>query len=874
MSLRNRFKNWNPYQKPLLDQPPVTDVPAKERAQVAQLIANGKSEVAVDIAKAVHKRLGIAASEELLVVAYAARIISLAERKLDKEANALLEQVQSRHPSSRERLRETAAILKARGGDPDALLELLADPALMVERRAVVEVQIRREAGDPGRIARCEALPAEHPLRVAARAVERALEAVTSGPVAAESLTLPEISRTSPLAPWKMAVRAIHAFYAGEDARCEQYLAAMDPDAAAARVVPAIRAMLGQKVKMTPDVAALVGQADGGGVVLRGALKALDGALETDNHKLIVQQIGNAAAVCSRVSPGLMEGLKQRISIRTMLVGVQADRVASAMGGPSLKNAAFWRLLARGHEEHRQGSIDVPLACGAWDEFRRHAVHEKWFAAGGPEVAALYLHMVDLWRRIPEEEIEFVARSFAAKFQGQREYYNGQPAEIRNLMPASGREDLYYLSPDALLERACTADPCAGNYELWLKWAGEDRRRGDKVARHWAAALPRDSAPVLYLMQSAEETNALKKAFKLMEQAERLDGLNPEVRKARLRLLISLATRHLQQQKTHLAEPELRQLEKLPQARSGDRPALVAALRWACCRLRVDKAGAEILRGTVVRLLGGETAANFLLQTVAASCNLRGLAPEFRFAPPLAGALGRVCALGEDTGLAVKIPRALSGRLLKEVSGKAPAADVAGLVAVGEAALRGYDDELAYAVSRAGLKLTQERWAEFLFMRARALPDWEEKRQARCAAAASELARRQRNLDLLRRIGEWREEGMVWFDRDDTDVAMTTKQIDDLVKRENAEAAYPTTGPGDLDNEEDLCGCPACRARRGELPPELEQVMGDMPPELARMLEELGPEEALRAIEEIIGGGPGKRRRRRRPVFGDDEVPF
>ena len=56
-----------------------------------QLIANGKAGHAVDIAKQVHKRLGNAASEELLVDAYVARIFSLAERNLDAEASALLE---------------------------------------------------------------------------------------------------------------------------------------------------------------------------------------------------------------------------------------------------------------------------------------------------------------------------------------------------------------------------------------------------------------------------------------------------------------------------------------------------------------------------------------------------------------------------------------------------------------------------------------------------------------------------------------------------------------------------------------------------------------------------------------------------------------
>src|ERR1017187_8862972 len=154
MSHNNKFKRWNPFQRPLLETPPATDVPPKERAQVEQLIANGKAGVAVDIAKTVHKRLRIAVSEALLVDAYVARISELAARKLDVEASALLSQVQERHPTSRDRLREVAATLKARTGDIDALLGLLADASLLPETGAGIERRIRETAGDPARIDR------------------------------------------------------------------------------------------------------------------------------------------------------------------------------------------------------------------------------------------------------------------------------------------------------------------------------------------------------------------------------------------------------------------------------------------------------------------------------------------------------------------------------------------------------------------------------------------------------------------------------------------------------------------------------------------------------------------------------------------------
>ena len=107
---------------------------------------------------------------------------------------------------------------------------------------------------------------------MAAAAVVSALDAVTRGPVAAESLALPEVSRQSPMAPWKMLIRAIQAFYNDEDALCEKYLAAVEPASAAARLVPALRAMMGQKQTLTPTAEALVKQAGGGSMALRAAL--------------------------------------------------------------------------------------------------------------------------------------------------------------------------------------------------------------------------------------------------------------------------------------------------------------------------------------------------------------------------------------------------------------------------------------------------------------------------------------------------------------------------------------------------------------------------------------------------------------------------
>ena len=204
--------------------------------------------------------------------AYAARISSLAERNLDIEARALLEQVEQRHPTSRDRLREVAANLEARRGGVEGLLGLLADAFPPRGKARRYRGSDSRRRGRP-RADRAVRGAASRSIRCGWRPAPwfAALDAVTSGPVAAESLALPEISRQSPLAPWKMLIRAIQAFYGNEDALCEKYLAAVEPASAAARLVPAVRAMMGQKQTLTPTAEALVRQAGGGsrGVAFR-----------------------------------------------------------------------------------------------------------------------------------------------------------------------------------------------------------------------------------------------------------------------------------------------------------------------------------------------------------------------------------------------------------------------------------------------------------------------------------------------------------------------------------------------------------------------------------------------------------------------------
>jgi hypothetical protein len=141
----------------------------------------------------------------------------------------------------------------------EELVRPLNDPELSAERRAAIEAAIAREAVDLAALAECAVLPPEHPLRQAASALQRAFLAVTAGPVGEEAVELPEVSHRSPLASWKLLVRAIACFYRGEDEACRRYLEAIQPESAPARLVPAMQAMLGGKpAGLTAAAAALV----------------------------------------------------------------------------------------------------------------------------------------------------------------------------------------------------------------------------------------------------------------------------------------------------------------------------------------------------------------------------------------------------------------------------------------------------------------------------------------------------------------------------------------------------------------------------------------------------------------------------------------
>jgi hypothetical protein len=748
-----------------------------EAAEIVQLIAKGNSKSAVEAAKLLYKRSGTPASEELLVDAYIARVRAMLEHRMTAEAEALVRLVRERHPALASRLDRLGGERVGAGAGPDELVRPLSDPATSAEVRSSVERMLRGNLTDPAALAECPALAADHPLRRAAAAVVRAFNAVTSGPVDDAALRLPEVSRRSPLAPWKFLVRAIASYSRHEDAACAEHLRAIDPESAPARLVPVMEVLLGagDAKKLKPAAAALVAQAGGTFQALREALQSIDAAFEQDVPKLIMGAVRMAAPLVQQQCPAIVAEFRRRIAVMGMLQDLAPGQLTAALGGPFKGDARFLLLQARALE----AAGAPPLFAGnVWELFRHAAIKEGWFPARGPEAAVLYLHMAELAAKIDPADLS----------RGRQDTLQAIRREMAEGMEI-GEPPLDHLHSQPLFERAAAMDPCPQVFERWTNWAIQSGQPGSAqaAADAWLAAIPTDPRPLLHLMRLAEERDAFKKALGYLRRAEALDGVNAEVRRARLRLLILGAVRHLKQRKPHLAEPELAELESLPQARENDRPAFVAALRYVAAFLAGDGKSSLAAFEKARQVLGQPLAAKLALAAAGSLCEVTLGIQREEAGEGWMQAIPRVCEMGWDLGFTIRPPEESKPAILRELT----TAQTAALERFGRTVIRLGWKDVAFSVSAAGLAAGNGAEGRFLLLRAMSFSGAGE-RQEDCLCAALALARLGGDPDLAAEAaGQWRDTSIDACWGWDPPV-MSQKHVQAVLKRERSARRLPS----------------------------------------------------------------------------------
>jgi hypothetical protein len=520
------------------------------------------------------------------------------------------------------------------------------------------------------------------------------------------------------------------------------------------------------------------------------------------------------------------------------------DKVSEALGGPSLKNAYFWRLFARAAEVKGK----FLWACAKLEQFRKHALHEGWFSDTSQEVAVIYLYMAELLKRLSHDDSEWMLSEFEYEFSNFEQYYHDQPRSIKEALSKDTAIpfETYFLHPDILYRLASEINPEAETYQLWLAWVEDHTthwKKCDAVALDWHAAFPDDPRPLLYLVKSAEKRNALKKALGYLDTAENIDGLNPDVKRARLRLLAAAAVRHLKQKKTHLVQKDIVALEGLPQSREGDRPAFLAALK--CMSAMIDKDKPELQRcyRVLIKLLEYSQAVKVILQGLATACGFADLPKNLpadnddqTAAKDLVTAVARGCRLGDDMGIAVAIPAEYEQKIGDAFAADDCEHDSATIRIIAETALKNDNLKLAYAAAGTGLSQHRSFAARFLLLRASSLPSWEEDRRDDCLAAAVELARRQRDMGLIDEAIELHRNGngfdfgfSVFGDMiGDGDMSMEPEELEQVLEFEKGAREYPVFKPNrsffDFEDDDDsqcrYCDKKNCPDRNAPYMPE------------------------------------------------------
>ena len=827
---------------PKTDQIPASSDSAVVRIRDIRLaIERRSSKSALEKAKQLHKELANDESKSILIEAYLARIEAMLAKDLTTEARALADLVVSRFPESADRLDQLRHDLAARTGDVAALVAPLADPNATPEKRTQTEQAIRSGLIDVQTLAACPALPQDHPLRTAAATVAGAFAAVTTGEVDETVVALPEVSRKSPLAGWKTLIRAIASLYRGQDEDCRRFLAAIDNDCAPARAADSVRSILTESLDgpTTQAGRSLVQKVAGPRVELRAALRALDEAFSRGRGRELYRQMRQTVLVCERACPQILERLKQHISVKASVADCPVEAVVDALGGRSLHDAYFWRLFARAIE----GAGDSLGACVLWDYFRSAAIEEGLFAADGQENAFLYLHMAELLRRVPPDHLQQIQRDYRRDPGDWEDFYDDdEPPPPWMSAARSGRKpDLYFLFPERLYERACALRSDSNIYRDWLDYVQTADRRDlkpDQVALKWAAAFPQDGRPLIHLAESAEQRNAFNKALKYIEQAERLGGIDPKVRRARFRLLVAKAVRHLEQRSLNLVAKDFVQIDELPHAGEKDRPAFIASLRWLHAMLDGNHAEADRLRKQVGELLGGQVAAAILLLSTANEC--RYSSPEIKTLEKwlstykekdIMVAIARVCSIGTDVNIEILLPARWASLLKKWLKRSDCELDNTSLLTVAEAALTGDWSEAAYYCCGYGLQRGGPEQARFMFLRGRSLPYFSDARRQECFAAALALAKRVRDMDLIAEIAETSRQDLGswgWSSPFGPDLAglndlgMDDKVIERITRFERRTRKYPKEsrmpvfGARQSRAAMGQCQCPACRRARGE----------------------------------------------------------
>ena len=682
------------------------------RERLEELLASDDTRGAVEAAKVLLREEPGTASESLAVRAYVGRIKALIAEGLGREAAAIAAIMRERFPGHAASWTSLFEEARLAAGDFDWILSELH--AASGEGRAALEERLLPWIVDPSVISHSTALDPADPLASESRILAGIFEIVTSRIASPEEMApLNDIRRRSPLAPWKLLIRAIDAYYRNEDERVATNVAAIDTRSPAARGGEVLSELTTgrQREGRSPAAERLIDRITGGRASIIAQIRSIEAAARDDDRRKLREEVRALTRSFDRLSPYAIE--QARIALLPICgVYFEPEQIAT-----------MFRIAADGGEMPRYSAIvmestGAPFASSIWMVYAEgmSAVKliEPW------QAAEIYLHVLALGKEDRDPDW------FDPFGEDEDDALPDTAQVIRKIIASKpGPSVLARVAPyfDRLESRELRS--------VLTAW-----RKNDSSAPE----------PLVRLLDLATKEGSYDTALVLIRQGDEMKIIDPEYARLRTHVLFRKAEQLLAARKRGAADMLLAEIARRPEDLGEDGRTYLLALEWAAAT--PAKAGellAELARRGV--------AAEVIVAEVTGELGIPFALPASQPSPT--ELLEGVCRGLTMIRLAGKLPRHCAWLIERTVAYFDRATEMQ-LLVIGSSAMACRMNALAWTATARGLEIGGAMLYRMLLLRAEILIEEhrESRRTALTIEGARSLAQQANDREIMARAAE------------------------------------------------------------------------------------------------------------------------
>lgn len=500
---------------------------------------------ALELAKQFLKENPGSEAESLLAEAYNLRINQLRKSGLVQDARNLIEIAKTKCPNYKSKfdpLAQTTYHFPLTQDDVVRIGAALNSSSLSKENENRLHSILSIGLGDPSHLANCPALPPDFPLKQEAAIIQDALRTATDSTPDNEReqimQRLSAISRRSPLAYWSMFVRALDAYHKKND----------DLALSLVRRIPQ-GGTLSHGAKILIDKIQGKQKPDGlSSHATRALWKTLTAASLNSLWREILHAIDTA----------------QHTRLRDLVKQAYHQTWVTPFIAREITHCLFQNMMNRAYYDHIVNDIILEGLRHHWGEkaqlYFQLALFYTTGSLNSKKTFAIVEESLEKYKKLLSTKELAAIYGMAAQFAAIDEnddFCDFDPFSDKDNKIGHDESIQYY-------KKACRHHPAPIYFAPMVCLMEAEKREVAEIEStllEWSKTNPDDCNPLILLFEKAEKRNALQKALKFLERAEKVDPLDPKVRDARRRLVWRTILKHLEQKNWRLVQRDLQQID-------------------------------------------------------------------------------------------------------------------------------------------------------------------------------------------------------------------------------------------------------------------------------------------------------------------------